>query len=104
MLCARPLPQTLEGAATLTLISLCQANRSLKLDGVHCFWMQVREAMRRMAQLERRISEQDEDFVDSRMARSRAEGKVLALQGRQVQLDAKARKKRNLGWKYFSEV
>lgn len=53
--------------------------------------------MRRIAQLERRISEQDEDFVDSRLTQSRAEGKVLALQGRQVQLDAKASEKGNPG-------
>lgn len=52
--------------------------------------------MRRMAQLERRVSEQDEDFVDSRMTRSRAEGKILALQGHQVQLDAKVNGKVNL--------
>lgn len=60
--------------------------------------------MRRMGQLERRISEQDEDFVDSRMTRSRAEGKVLALQGQQVQLDAKVSEQVNQDYIYiFSE-
>lgn len=48
----------------------------------------MNEIMRRMSLVERRVVEQDNDFADSRIMRSRAEGVISGLQVRQVQLDA----------------
>lgn len=48
----------------------------------------MNEIMRRMSLVERRVLEQDNDFADSRIMSSRAEGMISAQQGRQVQLDA----------------
>ncbi|CAM9967382.1 unnamed protein product, partial [Ectocarpus sp. 12 AP-2014] len=49
------------------------------------FLSKVREAVQRMALVERRLSEQDNDLTEYRVTRSKAEGAVAALQGRQVE-------------------
>lgn len=49
----------------------------------------MNEIMRRVSQVERRVVEQDDDLADSRIMSTRAEGMISALQGRQVQLEAK---------------
>ncbi|CAM9389216.1 unnamed protein product, partial [Ectocarpus sp. 4 AP-2014] len=49
------------------------------------FLLKVREAVQRVALVERRLSEQDNDITEYRVTRSKAEGAVAALQGRQVE-------------------
>ncbi len=51
------------------------------------------EVLRRMSIVEGRLSEQDNDAAGSRIACSRNEGILSALQGRQVQLDSNVRYK-----------
>lgn len=48
----------------------------------------MHEVTRRLSLVERRVMEQDNDFADSRIMTTRAEGRISALQGRQVQLEA----------------
>ncbi|CAM9787895.1 unnamed protein product, partial [Ectocarpus sp. 13 AM-2016] len=49
------------------------------------FLSKVREAVQRMALVERRLTEQDNDLTEYRVTRSKAEGAVAALQGRQTE-------------------
>lgn len=48
----------------------------------------MNEIVRRVSLVERRVMEQDNDFADSRIMSTRAEGMISALRGRQVQLEA----------------
>lgn len=51
------------------------------------FLSKVRDAVQRMALVERHLSEQDNNLAEYRVTRSKAEGAVAALQGRQVQTE-----------------